>query len=192
MLRAFCTTFLCICLACGFSAYADENQHDQHGSLAYKVEASDVLAISVWDEPELAREVIVMPDMTISFPLVGVVNVADADIKTIAEEIKIGLSKYIPEAAVHVAVVQIRGSRFSVVGKVNRPGEFPLDKGTTVLHALSAAGGLKTFGDKSGIKVIRFNGQEQDAIGVDYGKLLKGKGLQSNISLQAGDIVVVP
>lgn len=192
MLRAFCTTFLCICLACSFSASADENQHDQQGSLAYKVEASDVLAISVWDEPELAREVIVMPDMTISFPLVGVVNVADADIKTIAEEIKTGLSKYIPEAAVHVAVVQIRGSRFSVVGKVNRPGEFPLDKGTTVLHALSAAGGLKTFGDKSGIKVIRFNGQEQGAIGVDYGKLLKGKGLQSNISLQAGDIVVVP
>lgn len=192
MLRAFCTTFLCICLACGFSASADENQHDQQGSLAYKVEASDVLTISVWDEPELAREVIVMPDMTISFPLVGVVNVADADIKTIAEEIKTGLSKYIPEAAVHVAVVQIRGSRFSVVGKVNRPGEFPLDKGTTVLHALSAAGGLKTFGDKSGIKVIRFSGQEQDAISVDYGKLLEGKGLQRNISLQAGDIVVVP
>ena len=158
----------------------------------YKVTAGDVLLVSVWDEPELTAEVVVLPDHTISFPLVGVLDVSATSVSEIRETLTRKLTTYIPEAHVHVALQQIRGSKFYVIGKVNRPGEFPLERETTVLQALSVAGGLNAFADEDGVKVIRSSEKTQQAIVVEYSALMKGKTLESNIALKSGDVVVVP
>jgi len=44
---------------------------DVNAKAAYKINAGDVLDISVWKEEELQREIRVLPDGNISFPLVG-------------------------------------------------------------------------------------------------------------------------
>jgi len=54
------------------------------------------------------------------------------------------------------------------------------------------AGGLDKFADHSGIKVIRNTPQGQKAIPVYYDQLLRGEHLESNITLNPGDTIVVP
>ena len=49
---------------------------------AYHLNPGDILSISVWNEEALQQEVMVLPDGTISFPLVGIIEAAD---RTLAE-----------------------------------------------------------------------------------------------------------
>jgi len=61
-----------------------------------------------------------------------------------------------------------------------------------VLQALSMAGGLDKFADEDAIKIIRRKGAVQEIVLVEYGDLIAGRDMSSNIQLQAGDTLVVP
>jgi polysaccharide export outer membrane protein len=63
---------------------------------------------------------------------------------------------------------------------------------TSVLQALSMAGGLDKFADEDAIKIIRRKGAVQEIVLVEYGDLIAGRDMSSNIQLQAGDTLVVP
>ena len=75
-----------------------------------------------------------------------------------------------------------------ISGLVVRPGAYPLTAPKTVYEALAEAGGLTDFAKASKIYVLR--GQEK--IPFNYNEVKKGRGLQQNIRLQNGDVVVVP
>ena len=79
------------------------------GSSAYQVQAGDVLSVSVWNEPELQQDVLVLPDHTLAFPLVGVLPVKNLTVQDIARKLDEALTRYIPDANVHVSVKQVRG-----------------------------------------------------------------------------------
>ena len=87
------------------------------------------------------------PDGGISYPLIGEVPAAGKTVLEIREEIGKRLEKFIPDAAVSVTILKIGSQRIYVIGKVNRPGEFPLGRYVDVLQALSMAGGLTSFAD---------------------------------------------
>jgi polysaccharide export outer membrane protein len=63
---------------------------------------------------------------------------------------------------------------------------------TDVLQALSLAGGVTPFAAENDIKVMRRNQGEQKVFRFRYGDVRNGKGLEQNILLQRGDVVVVP
>jgi polysaccharide export outer membrane protein len=159
---------------------------------AYLIQPGDVLQISVWGEKELNHEVLVLPDRTLSFPLAGVIAVDAMSVQTLTETLVTKLDAFIPGANVHVALRQVRGSVVYVLGKVNRPGAYPLDKGMSVLQALSLAGGMATFAEENLIKVIREQEGGSVALPFRYGRIALGKELDSNIALQSGDVVLVP
>jgi len=158
----------------------------------YGVRPGDVLAISVWGEDEMAREVLVRPDGGISYPLAGDLNAEGHTVVELQEEIAARLSKYIPEPLVTVAVQQIQGNAIYVLGKVNRPGVFVMNGATDVMQALSLAGGTATFADLKKINVLRRDGGSQRAIPFNYAEVEQGRDLQQNILLEPGDVVVVP
>ena len=79
-----------------------------------------------------------------------------------------------------------------VIGKVNKPGEFAINMDTSVMQILSKAGGLNPFASKGSIKILRQKENKIVKIPFDYGDVEKGKNLEQNIILQAGDVVVVP
>lgn len=162
------------------------------GDLEYRVQAGDVLSISVWKEPDLQLEALVRPDSAISFPLIGNVRTGGKTVQEVADELAGKLEKFIPDPIVNVYVKQLSGNKFSVLGKVNRPGEFVMNRPTDVMQALAAAGGMTPFADENDIVVLRRNGDEQVAIGFKYGEVQRGKELKQNIVLLSGDVVVVP
>lgn len=159
----------------------------------YKLNAGDILLVSVWKEEELTREVLVRPDGGISFPLVGEVMAAGRTTAEVQEAIVGKLSEFVPEAVVTVAVLSVNGNKIYVLGKVARPGEYVVTKTLDVMQALAVAGGLTSFAAENKIRILRrtANGS-QDAIPFRYGAVKEGNQLESNIMLQSGDVIVVP
>jgi len=159
---------------------------------AYLLQPGDVLAVSVWKEEDLTQEVIVRPDGRISFPLVGETMAAGTTIESVRASIAKGLNKYIPDPVVTVSAKQLAGNRVYVIGKVNKPGEFPILRNVDVMQALSMAGGTSTYAALNKIKILRRENGTLRSISFEYGDVEKGKNLEQNIILKAGDVVVVP
>lgn len=158
----------------------------------YRVGPEDVLEISVWREDTLKKEVLVRPDGGISYPLVGEVQAAGKTVAEIRQDIGKRLEKYIPDPAVSVSIIKAGSQRVYVIGKVNKPGEYPMGRYVDVLQALSMAGGLTPFADSDGIRVVRREEGRQVVFPFDYGRVVRGEKLEQNILLRGGDVVVVP
>ncbi len=94
----------------------------------YRVGPEDVLEISVWREDALKKEALVRPDGGISYPLVGELQAAGKTVLQLREEITKRLEKYIPDAVVSVTVLKTGSQRVYVLGKVTKPGEFPVGR----------------------------------------------------------------
>jgi polysaccharide export outer membrane protein len=158
----------------------------------YTISAEDVLEVSVWKEADLQREVVVRPDGGITFPLVGEMEAAGKTPRQLELDITQRLEAYIPDAVVTVSVIQLRGLRIYVTGKVRSPGQYEVGRYIDILQAITLAGGLTPFADDSDIRVLRREDGRETVFKFNYGQVEKGKNLEQNIVLQADDIVVVP
>lgn len=161
-------------------------------SSPYKIQPGDVLTVSVWKESDLQSEVVVRPDGGLSFPLAGDVPAAGHTVEEVRGMIDKRLGRVISDPEVTVSVKQIGGNRIYVVGKVNKPGDFPLSGPIDVMQALSLAGGATPFASLNDVRVIRREGDQQSSIPFRYHDIEKGHGLEQNILLHSGDTVVVP
>jgi polysaccharide export outer membrane protein len=180
-----------------FAVDADERDSAEHAGAAvdattYRVQPGDVLFVSVWKEPDLQLQVLVRPDGGLSFPLAGDVSASGLTVEALSTEIATRLRKYIPEAVVTVAVKELGGNRIYVIGKVNRPGEYPFSRPLDVMQALSLAGGATPFASLNDVRVLRREEGRQIAIPFHYGEVERGRNLEQNIELRTGDTVVVP
>lgn len=174
------------------AAYADGVTDKHPVDESYIVQPGDALQVMVWKEQELQGEVLVRPDGGLSFPLAGDVEAAGHTVEEIRKVLQSRLTKYIPDPVVTVAVKAPNGSRIFVVGKVNRPGDFPLIRPIDVMQALSLAGGTTPYADVNGIRILRRDGSRQLVFRFRYDEVRRGRDLSQNILLHSGDTVVVP
>ncbi len=175
------------------SADEQETSSTATATLPYVVQPGDILEISVWKEEGLEKEVIVRPDGGISFPLVGQLDVKNKSLQQIEELIKEKLSQFIADPVVTVSAKQLLGNKIYVIGQVNRPGEYPINRYVDVMQALSMAGGMTPFASVNSIIILRRDEQgQQKAIEFEYGDVEDGDDLEQNIILKPGDVVVVP
>ncbi|MBS0178439.1 MAG: polysaccharide biosynthesis/export family protein [Nitrospira sp.] len=158
----------------------------------YLLGPEDVLLISVWKDEHLTREVIVRPDGMISFPLAGDMAAEGKTVETLRTDLAKRLGKYIPNVNVTVALTKMLSYKIYVMGRVNKPGEYLVGHYTDVLQALSLAGGLTPFAAENDIKIVRRTFGQQQTFPFRYGEVRKGAGLDQNILLQRGDVVMVP
>jgi polysaccharide biosynthesis/export protein len=160
---------------------------------SYRIQPGDVLVISVWKEPDLQMEVLVRPDGGLSFPLAGDQHAAGRTVDQLRQSIATRLKKFVPDPVVTVTVRQLGGNRVYVIGKVNRPGEFPFSRPLDVMQSLSIAGGATSFASLNDIRILRRgeNGK-QISIPFRYEEVARGRNLEQNVQLESGDTVVVP
>ena len=191
--RGFRILALCLALlALSFPVLAaDEAEAIDPDS--YRINRGDVIGISVWREEALqSSEILVRPDGYISFPLVGNLRVAGKSVPEVTGEIAAGLRQYIPDPVVHVTVRALNGNIVYVLGKVARPGVFPMNSQMDVVQALAMAGGMTPYAAANKVRILRREDGRQVAIPFAYGDIEKGENLEQNILLRAGDVVVVP
>jgi polysaccharide biosynthesis/export protein len=158
----------------------------------YIIGAQDVLDISVWKEPEVSRVVPVRPDGKISLPLLNDVLAAGLTPSQLAAQITVSLKKYVTSPQVTVIVTTINSQRIYIIGEVTRPGAFPMLPGMNVLQGLSSAGGFTQFAKTRSIYVLRMENGKQQKYPVNYKDVVSGKHPDQDISLKAGDTIVVP
>lgn len=158
----------------------------------YKLHAGDKIEISVWKEPDLQRSVSVRPDGRFSFPLTGDVVAAGRSVEEVRGDVENRLKKYIPEPVVTVTAVETGGNRVYVIGQVARPGMFVMNPELNVLQALTLAGGPTPFAKLDSISVLRGTGTAQKTLSFRYSQVVEGKSLAQNITLESGDVIVVP
>jgi len=159
---------------------------------SYKIQPGDLLTIVVWKEKDLQAEVSVRPDGGISFPLVGEVIAAGITVEQLQKDLTEKLVKYVPQPVVTIMVKQSLGNRIFVIGKVNRPGEYPSSRNIDVMQALSMAGGPTPYASVNKIKILRRENGELKSFPFKYSKVEEGEDMEQNIVLQGGDVVVVP
>jgi len=156
----------------------------------YRIGPQDVLQIDVWKEPEITRTIPVRPDGKISLPLLKDVQAAGLTALQLAANIRDGLIKYLTNPQVTVTVTQINSQRVFVTGEVAKSGALPLLPGMTALQALSSSGGFTQFAKIKGVYILRNQNGKQEKISYNYKDVLKGN--KEDVSLQPGDVIVVP
>lgn len=158
----------------------------------YIVQPGDLLTISVWKEKDLQGDVSVRPDGGLNFPLIGDIDASGKTVEQLRKDIAAKLTKYVPDPVVTVIVKQSLGNQIFVIGKVNKPGNYPAARNIDVMQALSMAGGPTPFASLNKIKILRRVNGELKAIPFKYSKVEKGENLEQNIVLRGGDTVIVP
>ena len=158
----------------------------------YTLNPGDELEVSVWKEPDLTKTVMIRPDGKFSVPLAGDITAAGRTLVQVQTDVTNRLKTYIPEAVVTATLTKIDGNRVYVIGQVNKPGAYVMNPRLTVIQSLSVAGGTTPFAGLNDIIVLRGAGQKQRIIQFHYGEVSKGRNLDQNIALEAGDVVIVP
>ncbi len=126
----------------------------------------------------------------IDFPVLGKIQVAGKKREDIAAYIK---NELIRENLVKdpVVTVEFMNLCISVLGEVNNPGRFNIDRDRlTVLDALSLAGDLTIYGNRSKVLILRQEGEVQRVYGID---LTSGNHIYTSPAyyLQQNDVVYV-
>jgi polysaccharide biosynthesis/export protein len=158
----------------------------------YRIGVGDLLDIQVWKEVDLTRKVPVRPDGKISFPLLDDIQAAGLtplELKTVLAE---KLKQYLSDPRVTVVVEEVNSYKVYVMGEVVTQGALILKSKTTLLQAISMAGGFTQYAKRNEITVIRRTAKRDERIVVSYDKILSGKSPEQNLTLESGDTVVVP
>jgi len=157
---------------------------------ALQLHAGDLVAVSVYDAPELTRTVRVDPDGTIRLPLLAE-GVKAAGL--MPRELEAGLTdalkseEILVDPIVKVTVVEYHSRPISVMGAVRRPVTFQADGKITLLEALSHAEGLT---EEAGPEILV---SQNDAVRrISVKKLLDGADPAVNLTLTGNEEVRVP
>ena len=166
--------------------------HIVHLTDDYIIGQGDVLEVFVWRNEQLSRQVAVRPDGKISLPLIQDLQAAGFTAIQLKNQITRKLSEYIDNPRVSVIVGEIRSYRVSVLGRVRNPGVYPITGKTTLVEAISLAGGFSEWANKRKITVVTTEGGKEKKVVVNYKKIASGKDPSQNIVLKRGDIIIVP
>jgi len=158
----------------------------------YRIGPEDTLLVSVWKNDAISKTVPVRPDGMVSLPLVHDVRAAGLTPLELRDVLAKKLAEYIPNPEVSVIVTEVRSFKVSVIGEVVKPARYELKSRTTVLDVLALAGGLNEFAARTRIVILRTDGKVMRRIPFNYNKVIAVGGERDNLSLQPGDVIVVP
>jgi polysaccharide export outer membrane protein len=154
----------------------------------------DELEISMFRHDDMTKKVRILPDGKIYYPLVGEIKAEGLSVNQLRDNLREGLLKYYVDPQVSVIVTSIGSQKVFVLGEVNKPGAFQLDKPKTVIEAISEAEGFTQDAKLRNVLLIRggpLNPNPNYTV-LDLEKTLKERDMTQNASLRQGDIIYVP
>lgn len=190
-------SILCLMLSVAFPAEQTISESTPAASAVnpdYIIGPGDTMQVFVWRNPELTVTIPVRPDGKISTPLVEDMVAVGKSPSDLARDIEKKLAEYVRSPQVNVIVTQPASafSQVKVMGQVQRPQALAYRKGMTVLDAVLAVGGVAQFAAPNRAKVLRSENGKQTEIRIKLGNLLNGGDLKQNVTLQPGDVLLVP
>jgi polysaccharide export outer membrane protein len=186
--------FLFILLCLGFSVAEADGQ---------TLKSGDTLSISVLQDPKLDRSVTVDPLGEIAFPLAGHIRARGLTPIALENILKSKLKGNYKDEALDVTVAVANAPKdipeddlkpkIFVTGEVVKPGSYVVRQPTTLMQAIALAGGVGPFAAKARIQVRRRSPDGDETIFMfNYRAYEAGQDLEGNITLRAGDVIMVP
>ncbi len=163
----------------------------------YRLGGNDVLDVFVMEHPEMSSQRVglgeiagttIRKDGNVYLPVVGKIPAAGLTVTEFEAALKTAAARYVVEPQVHVEILQHESQKFHVLGHVRTPGSFPVDGDTTLLEALTLAGGVGDSGSLESATVVR----DGKLLPIDLSKMLKGGDVSRNVFMRSGDLVYVP
>ena len=167
-------------------------------SAGYRIQPGDQLAITVLEDDTLNRQLLVLPDGTISVTLAGTIRAGGRSVESVEGVIADQLaSNFAVRPSVFVSVVSIDETYGTfpifVMGQVATPGAVEVEPGTTMLQAIALAGGLDRFAATKRIQLRRSDSTGQERLYLfNFKAVERGAAIQSMITLREGDVILVP
>ncbi|NIA19586.1 MAG: polysaccharide export protein [Xanthomonadaceae bacterium] len=149
----------------------------------------DVLRVEVWKDQDLSRDVTVRPDGLITLPLVGDVQAEGLNVQQLRKILTKSYEKYVEAPNISVSLVAINSFKVFIVGKVNSPGVFPTRSNTTILQAISMAGGFAEWATPDKIILVRQDDGQEKHYRINYDKIVSGTA--PDIYLHKNDRLIV-
>lgn len=168
------------------------NRSKRQSRPQYVIGVEDVLAIFVWQNEDLSKDVVVRPDGRISYPLIDDIEVEGMTLPELDKTMTARLKEFIKYPEVSVSIKRLGGKRVIVLGEVAYPGVYQVTGTESVLEAIAMAQGFTDSALASTVVVIK--GVYTDnprVIRASANMALKGMGSQ-NILLDSGDVIFVP
>jgi polysaccharide export outer membrane protein len=203
MTRLLRLTFIVTSLMC----LLDRPSFAQSTSTDYAIGPQDVLAIVVFDQPDLSGKYAVEIDGSFTFPYIGRIKAGGLTIRAFEHELRTRLGDgFFKDPQIAVSVESYKSQRIFITGEVRTPGAFPLTGELTLLDAIAKAG-FATLDASDEVTVIRggrgagpaaapnaSNPSEKDSkalVTVSLKALQSGDAIAQNVLLQDGDTVFV-
>ncbi len=161
----------------------------------YKLQPTDVLAITVHGQPDLTTKTRVTLDGYITFPLLGKVSVEGLTLGELELKLKILLEEnYLVSVQVLAFIEEYHPRQVSVIGEINKPGKYnmPEEGELTLIEAIALAGGFTKDAYLNKIKVMRTKGEDKEIINIDVRDITLNDKEEANIVLESGDIIIIP
>jgi polysaccharide export outer membrane protein len=156
----------------------------------YKIGARDLLEVRVFDLDQFNASVRVSEAGTISLPLIGEVTAGGLTRADLEAAIEQALTRYVNRPQVSVFIREYQSQRFSVIGAVRTPGTYDMVGRTTLLEAISMAGGINQVDAAGKITVLRAE-LTGAPLEIDLDALLNQGNLAFNIEVNRGDTINV-
>jgi len=159
----------------------------------YRLGPGDTIGVLVFQNPDLSLDAQVSESGVISYPLIGTVGVGGLTLVEAQAGIALALRSggYVRDPQVSIVLRQMRGHQVSVLGQVNRPGRFVLERlNTRVSDMLAAAGGITAAGGDLLVVTGTRAGQPFRRV-IDVPALFAAQPSGDDIVLAAGDTLYV-
>jgi polysaccharide export outer membrane protein len=156
----------------------------------FLIKPGDLVEVHVFNQDQMSGKARVRSDGKITLPFLNEVQVSGYTPSALVGQLETRLKEFVNAPLVTVAVEEAKPAPISVIGKVTRAGQYPLESSTSVLQALALAGGLTEFARKDQIFVLRA-GPPPLRIRFRYESLFLTGSQAASFRLMGGDIVAV-
>ena len=175
------------------TAFAGQEPAFQERYPRYHIHTADVIALNFSFTPDFNQTVTVQPDGYITLREVGDVHVQDKTTPEVEQAVRTAYGKVLHDPVVTVELKEFEKPYFVVGGEVTHPGKYDLRGETTVVQAVTIAGGLNDRAKSS--EVLLFRRISNDLVEVkkvDMKAMLSAKNLSEDLHLRPGDMILIP
>lgn len=163
----------------------------------YHIAAGDVVDVMVFGHSDMRKEMPVRPDGKISVRLIGDVQAEGLTIEELRSTIEERLARYMRFPKADVVLKKAKEARFTILGKVVRPGVYPIKGPTTLLDAVAEAQGLSSgqyegstieIADLENAYLVR----RGKVVPVDFNLAIHRGDTSHNVFVEDNDYIYVP
>ena len=192
-LAALTATFLAVgCAGEKYHVIRDFDALEIPPSGEYVIGASDALEITVANNPELTRRIVVRPDGAIAFPFLDDVTAAGLTPTELSKVLTERLSLFVKNCQVTVTVAGFNSKRVYVLGEVGKQGPIPYTGTNTIVSAIAEAGNTSEAAASNRIRLVRWENGNPRIYIVNFDEITVRGDNTTNIALRENDVIYVP